>query len=154
VQHMHRLLSGTGCHSAGWWVGEKMGGGSTVRVDEALYRVRAYLHSSMQAHVVGVAVQHLPRGGEPCSHGSTQASARMPASVWVREVAGVTREAVLSFTSWLVVGVHRQSHCSSIVDPSNVTPRTNLVRILCVVDAKCDTRSAIVVSFRPPRDAI
>jgi hypothetical protein len=60
---------------------------------------------------------------------------------------------ILSFTSWLVVGVHRQWHRSSIVDPLNVTPHTNLVRILCVVNAKCHTRSAIVVSFRPPRDA-
>jgi hypothetical protein len=64
------------------------------------------------------------------------------------------RATILSFTSWLVVGVHRQSHRSSIVDPLNVTPRMNLVRILCVVNAKCDTRSATVVSFRPPRNAM
>jgi hypothetical protein len=63
------------------------------------------------------------------------------------------RPTVLSFTSWLVVGIHRQAHRSSIVDPMNVTPRTNLVRILCVVSAKCDTRSAIVAAFRPPRPA-
>jgi hypothetical protein len=61
---------------------------------------------------------------------------------------------VLSFTSWLVAGVHRQSHRSSIVDALNVTPRTHLVRIPCVVNAKCDIRSPIVVSFRPPHDAI
>jgi hypothetical protein len=61
--------------------------------------------------------------------------------------------ALRSFTSWLVVGVHCQSHRSSIVDPSNVTPRTHLVRMLCVVNAKCHTRSVIVVSFRPPRNA-
>jgi hypothetical protein len=60
---------------------------------------------------------------------------------------------ILSFTSWLVVGIHRQAHRSSIVDPMNVTPRTNLVRILCVVSAKCDTRSAVVAAFRPPRPA-
>jgi hypothetical protein len=51
------------------------------------------------------------------------------------------------------VGVHRQSHSSSIVDPFNATPRTHLVSIPCVVNAKCDTCSAIVVSFRPPRNA-
>jgi hypothetical protein len=42
----------------------------------------------------------------------------------------------------------------SIVDPLNVTPRANLVRIPCVVNAKCDTRLPIVVSFWPPRDAM
>jgi hypothetical protein len=61
---------------------------------------------------------------------------------------------ILSFTSWLVVGVHRQSQRLSMSDPLNVTPRTNLVRIPCVVNAKCDIRSPIVVSLRPPRDAI
>jgi hypothetical protein len=61
---------------------------------------------------------------------------------------------LLLFTaSWLVVGVHRQSHRSPIVDPLNVTPRTHLVRTPCVVNAKCDTRSPIVVSFQPPRPA-
>jgi hypothetical protein len=55
---------------------------------------------------------------------------------------------------YVLVGVHRQSHRSSIVDPLNVTPRTHFVRIPCVVNAKCDTRSPIVVSFRPPRDPI
>jgi hypothetical protein len=58
---------------------------------------------------------------------------------------------VLSFASWLVVGVHRQSCRSSILDPLNVTPRTHLVRIPCAVNAKCDTRSPIIVSCRPPR---
>jgi hypothetical protein len=49
------------------------------------------------------------------------------------------------------VGVHRQSCRSSILDPLNVTPCTHLVRIPCAVHAKCDTRSPILVSFRPPR---
>jgi hypothetical protein len=57
---------------------------------------------------------------------------------------------VLSFTPWLVVGVHRQSHRSSIVDPLIVTPRTNSCRVPFVVNAKCNTCSPIVVSFRPP----
>jgi hypothetical protein len=57
------------------------------------------------------------------------------------------KSVVLSFTSWLVLVVHRQLHRSSIVDPLNVTPRKNLVRILCVVNAKCNTCVAIVVSF-------
>jgi hypothetical protein len=48
---------------------------------------------------------------------------------------------VLSFTSWLVVGVHRQSCRSSIFDPLNVTPRTHLVRIPFAVNAKCDARA-------------
>jgi hypothetical protein len=61
--------------------------------------------------------------------------------------------AMLLVTSRLVVGVYRQSHRSSIVDPLNVPGRTNLVRILCVVNAECDTRSAIVVSFRAQHDA-
>jgi hypothetical protein len=51
-------------------------------------------------------------------------------------------------------GVHRRSHLSSIVDPLHVTPRTHLVTIPSVVNVNCDTRSPIVVSFRPPRDAI
>jgi hypothetical protein len=77
----------------------------------------------------------------------------MPTGGQDRQAHQLSRLTILSFTLWLVVGVHRQSHRSSIVDPMNVTPRTHLVRIPCVVNAKCDTRSAIVVSFRPPRDA-
>jgi hypothetical protein len=68
-------------------------------------------------------------------------------------LSGRSVQLLLSFTSWLVVGVNRQSHRSAIVDPLNVTPRTTFFGILYVVNAKCDTRSAIVVSFRPPRDA-
>jgi hypothetical protein len=60
----------------------------------------------------------------------------------------------LSFPSWLVAGIHRQSHRSSVFDPLNVTPRTNLVRIPCVLNTTCDTCSPITVSFQPPRDAI
>jgi hypothetical protein len=56
---------------------------------------------------------------------------------------------ILSFTSWLVVGVHRQSCHSSTFDPLNVTPCTHLVRIPCAVNAISDTRSPIIVSFDP-----
>jgi hypothetical protein len=42
-----------------------------------------------------------------------------------------------------------KSHRSSIVDPLNITPRTHLARIPCVVNAKCDTCLPIVVSFDP-----
>jgi hypothetical protein len=65
-----------------------------------------------------------------------------PLLVWIIDGMLHVVTGILSFTLWLVVGVHRQSHRSSIVDPMNVTPRTHFVRIPCVVNAKCDTRSA------------
>jgi hypothetical protein len=59
----------------------------------------------------------------------------------------------LSFTSLLVARIHRQLHRPSIVDPLNVTT-ANIWFLLCVFNAKCDTRSAIVVSTQSPRGAI
>jgi hypothetical protein len=43
----------------------------------------------------------------------------------------------------LVVGIHRQAHRSSIVDPTNVTPRTNLVRNMYEYCKKACSQSAL-----------